>query len=88
MEMNTILEGLLDDVIENIGQCVPSKVLCDKIKDLYLDENPNEEYQSEQSSIYNHSSGEDPSEEDSNIEAEVNLEVEIVSALDDLREYK
>ena len=86
MEMNTILEGLPDDVIEKVGQCVSSKELWDKIKDLYSDENPNEAYQSKKSSIYNHSSGEDPSKEDSNIEAEVNLELELVNALDDLRE--
>jgi hypothetical protein len=88
MEMDTILEGLPDDVLEKIGHCVSSKELWDKIKDLYSDENPNGSYQSEQSSIYNHSSGEDPSEEDSYIEAKVNLEVELVSTLDDLREYK
>ena len=69
MAMNKILEGLPDDVIEKIGQCVSSKELWDKIKDLYSDENPNGAYQLEQSSIYNHSSGEYPSEEDSDIEA-------------------
>ena len=86
--MDTTLEGLPDDVIEKIGQCVSSKELWDKIKDLYSDENPNEEYQSEQSLIYKHSIGEDPSKEDSDIETKVNFEAELVSALDDLREYK
>ena len=88
MEINTILEGLLDHVKEKIGQCVSSKELWDKIKDLYSDENPNEAYQSEQILIYNHSSGEYPSQEDSYIETNVNLEAKLFSALDDLREYK
>ena len=88
MAMNIVLEGLPDDVIENIGQCVSLKELWDKIKYLYLYENPNEAYQSEQSSIYNHSSGEDLSEKGLDIEAEVNLELDLVSALDVLREYK
>ena len=87
MEINTILEGLPNDVIEKIGHRGSSKQLWDKIKQLYSDENPNEAYKLEQSSIYNHSSGEDPSKEDSDIEAEVNLEANLVSALDDLREY-
>ena len=69
MEINTILEELPDDVIEKIGHCGSSKQLQDKIKDLYSDENPNEAYQLEKSSIYNHSSGEDPYEEDLNIES-------------------
>ena len=47
MEINIILEGLPDDVIEKIGQCVSSKELWDKIKDLYSYENPNGAYQSE-----------------------------------------
>jgi hypothetical protein len=62
MAMNTILEGLPDDVIEKIGQCVCSKELWDKIKDLYSDDNPNEAYQSKQISIYNHTSGQYPFE--------------------------
>lgn len=46
LAMNTILEGLSADVIEEIGQCVSSKDVWDKIKDLYSDENPNEAYES------------------------------------------
>jgi hypothetical protein len=86
--MNTILDGLPDDVKENIGECNSAKELWDKIKYLYLYEKSNEEFQSEQSSVYNNSSDEDSFEEYSDIEAEVNLEAELQSALDELRKYK
>jgi hypothetical protein len=88
MEMNTILDGLPDDVKENIGECNSAKELWDMIKDLYLYVNSNETYQSEQISVYNDSSDEDSFEEDSDIEAEVNLEAEIECTLDELRKYK
>jgi hypothetical protein len=88
MTMNTILDGLPDDVKEKIGECNSAKELWDKIKDLYSDEKSNEAFQSEQSSVYNNSSDEDSFEEYSDIEAEVNLEAELESALDELRKYK
>jgi hypothetical protein len=88
MEMNTILDGLPDDVKEKIGECNSAKELWDKIKDLYSDEKSNEAYQSEQSSVYNNSSDEDSFEEDSDIEAEVNIEAELECTLDELRKYK
>jgi hypothetical protein len=86
--MNTILDGLPDDVKENIDECNSSKELWDKIKDLYSDEKSNEAFQSEQSSVYNNSSDEYSFEEYSDIEAEVNLVAELESALDKLRKYK
>jgi hypothetical protein len=53
MVINTILDGLPNDVKENIGECNSAKELWYKIKDLYLDDNSNETFQSEQSSLYN-----------------------------------
>jgi hypothetical protein len=88
MVMNTILDGLPDDIKENIGECNSAKELWDKIKDLYSDEKSNETFQSEQSSVYNNTSNEDSFEKYSDIEAEVNMEVELESALDELRKYK
>jgi hypothetical protein len=88
MEMNTILDGLLDDVKEKIGECNSAKEIWDKIKYLYSDEKSVEAFQSEQSSVYNNSSDEYSFEEYSNIEAEVNLEAKLESALDKLRKYK
>ena len=38
MAMNTILDGLPDDVKEKIGECNSAKELWDKIKYLYSDE--------------------------------------------------
>jgi hypothetical protein len=88
MEMNTILDGLPDDVKENIGECNSSTKLWDKIKDFYLDEKSNKSFQSEQISVYNDSSDEDSFEKYSDIESEVNLEAELECALDELRKYK
>ena len=59
MEMNTILNGLPNDVKEKIGECNPAKELWEKMKDLYSYEKSNEAFQSEQSSVYNNSSDED-----------------------------
>jgi hypothetical protein len=75
MVMNTILDGLPDDIKENIGECNSKKQLWDKIKDLYLDEKSNETFQSEQSSVYNNTINEDSLEKYSKIEVEVNLDV-------------
>jgi hypothetical protein len=86
--MNTILDGLPDDVKENIGEYNSAKELWDKMKDLYSKEKSNEAFQSEQSSVYNNSSDEYSFEEYSNIEAKFNLEAELECALDDLRKYK
>jgi hypothetical protein len=88
VEMNTILDGLPDDVKENIGECNSAKDIWDKMKDLYSEEKSNEAFQSEQSSIYKNSSNEDSFEEYSDIEAEINMEAELESALDKLRKYK
>jgi hypothetical protein len=88
MAMNTILDGLPDDVKEKIGECNSAKELWDKLKYLYSDEKSNEAFQSEQSSVYNNSSDEDSFEKYSDIEAEVNLEAELECALDELRKYK
>ncbi len=85
--MNAILDGLPNDFKEEIGKCNYARELWNKIKDLYSNKKLEEACQSEQSSICNNYS-EDPFEEDSNCEAEVNLEAELVSALDDLRRYK
>ena len=82
MEMNTILDGLPDDIKENIGKCNSKKELWEKLKDLYSDDKSNEAFQSEQSSVYNNSSDEDYFEEYSDIEAKVNLEAELECALD------
>jgi hypothetical protein len=46
MEMNTILDGLPDDVKENISECKFAKEHWDKIRDLYSDEKSKEAYQS------------------------------------------
>jgi hypothetical protein len=46
MVMNKILDGLPDDVKENIGECNSTKEIWDKIKDLYSNENSNETFQS------------------------------------------
>ena len=35
MEMSSNLDGLLDDVKENTGECNSEKEIWDKIKDLY-----------------------------------------------------
>jgi len=78
MAMNTILDGLPDDIKEKIGECNSAKELWEKLKDLYSDEKSNEAFQSEQNSVYNNSSD----------EAEVNLEAELESDLDELRKYK
>jgi hypothetical protein len=86
--INTILDGLPDDVKEKIGEYNYEKELWDKMKDLYSEEKSNEAFQSEQSSVYNNSSDEDSFEEYSDIEAKFNLEVELECALDDLRKYK
>ena len=86
--MNTILDGLPDDVKENIGECNSAKELWDKMKDLYSEENSNEAFQLEQSSVYNNSSDEYSFEEYLDIEAKVNLEAKIECALDDLKKYK
>ena len=51
MAMDTILDGLPDDVKEKIGDCNCAKELWDKIKYLYS----NEAYQFEQSLVYNKS---------------------------------
>jgi hypothetical protein len=59
MELNTVLDVLLDDVKEKIGECNSAKEIWDKMKDLYSEENSNEAFQSEQSSVYNNSSDED-----------------------------
>jgi hypothetical protein len=88
MAMNTILDGLPDDIKEKIGECNSAKELWEKLKDLYSDEKSNEAFQSEQSSVYNNSSDEDSFEEYSDIEAEVNMEAELESSLDELRKYK
>jgi hypothetical protein len=58
------------------------------MKYLYSEEKSNEAFQSEQSSVYNNSSDEYYFEEYSDIEAKLNLEVELECALNDLRKYK
>ena len=84
MAMDTILDGLPDDVKENIGECNSSKELWDKIKDLYSDE----AYQLEQSLVYNKSSDEDSFEEELDIETKFNLEAKLECALYELGKYK
>ena len=84
MAMDTILDGLPDDVKENICECNSTKELWDKIKYLYSDE----AYQLEQSLVYNKSSDEDSFEEESEIETNVNLEAELECALYELRKHK
>jgi hypothetical protein len=88
MAMNTILDGLPDDIKEKIGKCNSAKELWEKSKYLYSYEKSNEAFQSEQSSVYNNSSDEDSFEEYSNIEAIVNMEAELEISLDELRKYK
>ena len=84
MVMDTILDGLPNDVTEKIGECNSAKELWDKINDLYS----NEAYQLEQSSVYNKSNDEDSFEEESDIETKVNLEAELECALYELRKHK
>ena len=44
--MNTILDGLPDDVKENIGEFNSAKELWNKLKYLYSDKKSNEAFQS------------------------------------------
>ena len=90
--MEAILDGLPQPIKENIGQCISAKDLCVKLEKLY----PVEQKGEEKTDILEVDSEDEENlfmgtvtlEDDSYMEGEVALKVELISALEELRKSR
>ena len=97
MEMDIILHGLYDHAKDNVGKCTLAKELRDKLQNLYTKRSLHQEHEDNQNERSNTKTKEHPEsddeisesnasedKDDSKIEAVVDIEAELISALDEL----